>query len=219
MQQVVIFGLGPLANLLHHLIETTTDDYVVAFTVDAKYQTDALFCGKPVYAFEDIKEKLDSHGYKIFCAIGYSKMRARMEIFRRLKLAGWQFYSYISPTAVIDSSVTLGDNSVILDNVVIEPFCVVGDNNLIWSSVTLCHENVVGSHNFIAAGTVVGGCCRIGDLCFLGFNTVVIQNRIIADESLLGASSLILEDTVVAGKYIGSPAKIVGSHAETGILI
>jgi sugar O-acyltransferase (sialic acid O-acetyltransferase NeuD family) len=217
MQQLIIFGTGPLARLLHHLIETTTRDKVVAFTVDAAYKTYGQFEGKPVYAYQELEQHIATDNIKLLCAVGYSDMRARQQLFLRLKADGRRFYSYISPAAVVDSTVVLGDNSVIMANVVIEPFCVLGDNNLLWSSSTLCHDSTVGSHNFVAAGTTIGGCCRIGDLCFFGFNTVVIQQLHIADESLIGASALVLHDTVLAGKYIGSPARVVSTHQDTGI--
>ena len=217
MQHVVVFGTGPLARLLRHLIETTTGDKVVAFTVDAAYKTCEQFEGKPVYAYHELEQSLVTDDIKLLCAIGYSNMRLRQQLFLRLKADGWRFYSYISPAAVVDSSAVLGDNSVIMANAVVEPFCVLGDNNLLWSSSTLCHDSIVGNHNFVAAGTTIGGCCRIGDLCFFGFNAVVSQQLHIADESLIGASALVLHDTAFAGKYLGSPARVVSTHQDTGI--
>lgn len=217
MQQVIIFGTGPLARLLHHLIETTTEDSVLAFTVDAVYKTCEQFDGKPVYAYQQLEQHIVTGNIRLLCAVGYSDMRAREQLFLRLKADGRRFYSYISPAATVDSSVRPGENSVILANVVIEPFCVVGDNNVFWSSVTLCHDSIVGSHNFIAAGTTIGGCCQIGNLCFFGFNAVVVQQLHIADESLIGASALVLQNTEYAGKYIGSPARAVSTHPDSGI--
>ncbi|MBU0912331.1 MAG: acetyltransferase [Gammaproteobacteria bacterium] len=219
MQNVIIFGTGPLARLLHHLIETTTTDKVAAFTVDAEYKNGSEFEGKPVYAYEELEQRIATDGLRFICAVGYSSMRMRQQVFLRLKTDGRLFYSYISPSAVIDSSVMLGDNTIIFANVVIEPFCVLGDNNLFWSSCILCHDTKVGDNNFFAANSTIGGFCHIGNNCFFAFSSVITQNLTIEDESLIGASAVLLQSTARATKYLGNPARDVSRHSDIGITL
>lgn len=219
MRQVVVFGTGLLARLLQHFIETTTADRVVAFVVDAGYQAMSQFEGKPVYSYDEIDQRCQDQEWWFICALGYSNMRARQQVFTRLKADGRRFYSYISPQAKLDPTVVCGDNTIVFPNAVVEPFCQLGDNNIIWSSVVICHDTRLGSHNFLAANTTVGGCCRIGTLCFFGFGSVVIQELEIADESLIGAAAVVVRSTEAMTKYLGNPAKSVSQHELAGIRI
>lgn len=219
MQQLIIFGTGPLAKLLHHYIVTTTSDRVIGFTVDTLHFTTDEFDDKPVYNYDNIDKHIDTKETCFISAVGYASMRARKAVFQRLKADGRKLYSYISPSAVIDSSATLGENSIIFPLVVVEPFSRLGDNNMLWSGCTVCHDAVIGSHNFIAANATLGGFVSMGDCCFIGFNAVAVQHLTIADETLLGASALLLNSTLAATRYLGSPAKAVATHADSGILI
>ncbi len=80
----------------------------------------------------------------------------------------------VHPSAIIDDSVSLGDNVAIGANAVVEagvslgdnvqigPGCVigrnvtVGANTKIWANVTLYHEVVIGDDCLIQAGAVIG---------------------------------------------------------------
>jgi UDP-N-acetylbacillosamine N-acetyltransferase len=219
MQKLIIFGTGTLAKLLHHYIVTTTDDLVVGFTVDALHHDACVFDRKPVYEYESIDNSVDTSDIRFISAVGYASMRSRRSVFQRLKADGRQLYSYISPSAVIDSSAILGENSIIFPLVVVEPFCQLGDNNILWSGSTVCHDANIGSHNFIAANATLGGFISMGNCCFIGFNAVAVQHLSIADETLVGASALLLQSTDAATRYLGSPAKAVATHEDTGIVI
>lgn len=219
MQKLIIFGTGTLAKLLHHYIVTTTNNEVIGFTVDALQRDTDLFEDKPVYDYENIDKHIDSSDICFISAVGYASMRARRSVFRRLKADGRALYSYISPSAVIDSSAIFGENSIVFPLVVVEPFCRLGDNNILWSGSTVCHDAAVGSHNFVAAKATLGGFVSMGDCCFIGFNSVVAQHLTIADETLVGASALVLNSTAAATRYLGCPAKAVSTHVDKGIQI
>lgn len=59
----------------------------------------------------------------------------------------------------------------------------------------------------------------MGDLCFLGNAALTVNNINIRDETYMVSGTIILRDTETAGKYHGNPAKLIGRHADTGIII
>ena len=219
MSNIVIFGTGTLAKLMHHLIETTTHDSVICFAVNDNYKHQNMFEGKPVYSYESIGAEGFTENALFLCAIGYSNMRARKSIFERLKSDGRKFYNYISPHALLDETVTLGENNIIFHNANIEPFCAIGNNNIIWSSALICHDVECGDHNFFAANVTIGGFCKVKNLCFFGFSSTIIDNLEVSDETLVGATSLLLTSTSPSTKYIGNPATVTGTHFREGITI
>ena len=76
MDKVVIFGIGEMAKVAHYMFNRDTCFEVVAFTVDSKYIASSEFCGLEVVAFENICRKYPPNQYKLFVAVGPSRMNA-----------------------------------------------------------------------------------------------------------------------------------------------
>lgn len=216
---IIIYGKGDFAKLMYHYFDTDSSFKVVAFCVDKEYLNNDKFCNLPLISFEDLETKYPVDRFKAFVAIGYSNMRAKKIMFDKIKSKNYECINYISSKAIIDSSVKIGENNVILANTVIEPFVRVENNNIIWSSCNICHDVVIGSHNFIAAQTLIGGFSQIKNNCFMGFNSTIIHNVTLENETLVGVKSLVLKNTKSFTKYIGNPAKSISNHEEEGIKI
>ena len=219
MKEILIYGLGDFAKLVLHYFSKDINIKVVAFCADKEYIKEQKFCNLPVVSFEQLENLYSSEKYSIFVAAGYSFMRNRVIMYEKIKLKGYTCVNYISSQAVIDSTVEIGENNLILENCVIEPFTIIGNNNIIWSSCNICHDVNIESHSFIASQSLLGGFACVRDNCFLGFNSTVLQYVTLAKETLVGAKSLILSNTEEYSKYIGNPAINVGNHKENGISI
>jgi len=219
IRNIIIYGKSDFAKLMYHYLKNDTSYNVVAFCVDKEYFDENIYCNLPVIIFEDINKLYPSSSHKVLVAVGYSNMRARKIMFEKVKSKKYKCINYISSKAIIDESVSLGENNIILQNTVIEPFVQIGDNNIIWSSSNICHNVIIESHCFIAAQSVVGGFSIVKNNVFLGFNATILQNIVLEDETLVGAKALILKNTDKYIKYLGNPAKKISSHEEEGIRI
>ena len=219
MKEIFIYGIGDFAKLMLHYFKTDSSYNVIGFCADRKYINDEEFCKLPIISFEEINLIYPSNKYQVFVAIGYSNMRARKIIYNKIKSKNYQCVNYISSKAILANNIIIGENNVILENVVIEPFANIGNNNIIWSSSNICHNTKIHSHCFIAAQTLVGGFCEIKENCFLGFNSTVLQNIVLEDETLVSAKTLINKNTTKCTKYIGIPGKLISNHKDNGIQI
>jgi len=219
VNQLVIYGQGDFAKLMYKYFTDDSDIEVVAFCVDSNFREGNIFCELPMVNFDSINEIYPPAIYNIFIAIGYSNMRNRIHMYEKVKEKGYSCINYISSSANVDNTLIIGENNVIMQNVVIEPFVEIGNNNIIWSSCNICHNVTMTSHSFVAAQALIGGFVKINDNCFLGFNSTIIQNLVLADETLLATKSLLLKNTEKCSKYIGIPAKKVSEHIEKGIFV
>lgn len=217
--KIIIYGASNYAQLVHHYIQTTTYDEVVAYCVDKEYLTFNRLKGLPVIAFEEIESSFEKESHAMITAIGYSTMRARKTLFEKAKNKGYALTNYISPNANVDESATIGYNNIIMAGVHIEPFTTIGSNNVFWTSSVICHDAHVGDNCFFAAKSLIGGFSKINDGCFLGFNSTVLHNVTLEEETLVGANSLVLKNTTPFTKYIGSPAKATTKHQSVGIKV
>ncbi len=220
MKEIVIYGAGSFAKMMRLYLDRVEGQRVVAFSVDQEFMgEEGSFDGLPVVAFEDVQRLYPTDRFLMFVAVGYSTMRARKLMYDKARLKGYRFISYVDSSAIIDETVSIGNNNVILMGSILEAFSSLGDNNIIWASVIISHDVKVGSHCFFASQSLIGGNCYIGDNCFFGFNSTCIQDVNVGNESLVGAKSLVLSNTAEFSQNIGIPAKQVSSHRDTGIFI
>ncbi|KKL01186.1 acetyltransferase, partial [Rheinheimera mesophila] len=188
MKNIIIYGAGSFAKMMRLYLERIDGQKVIAFCVDRAFLgSNRNFDGLPVIAFEEIEQLYPNDCYYIFVAVGYSNMRSRKLMYERAKFKGYKFVNYIDGSAIVDETVVLGNNNIVLLGTIIEQNCIIGDNNIFWSSVVISHDVAIDSHCFFASKSLVGGNCQIGDNCFFGFNSVCVQDVVIGKESLIGA--------------------------------
>jgi len=218
-KQVIIYGLGPFAELMHYYFEFDGNCRIAGFCADKEYITRETLCDKPVRPFESVAETWPPDSHEMFVAIGYKRMRNRKMMFDKAKEREYRLANYISRRSIVYDNLELGENNVVMPHVHIEPFCRIGDNNIFWSDTLLGHNLTVGSHNYFSAKCILAGDAVIGDLCFVGNGAVLINKIDIGSESYILPGAVIMKSTKEAGMYMGNPAKCVGQHKEEGIVI
>ncbi|NOT83802.1 MAG: acetyltransferase [Methylococcaceae bacterium] len=218
-KKIIIYGAGPLAEIMYYHFTHDSEYEVVAFCLDKDYLTTAQFCHLPLVDFDAVTQLYPPSDFQMFVAIGYKKMRNRAIQFNKAKQKGYNLVNFVSQKAYVRENTQLGENNVIMSSCDIEPFVSIGNNNVFWTRTIIGHHAVIGNHNYISGGGGIGGNCTVGDLCFLGNAALMINNIKISDETYMIAGTIILKDTETASKYHGNPAKLIGRHADTGILI
>ncbi len=216
---IVIYGAGPLAKLMKYYFEEDSPAKVVAFSVDSAFRTDPTFCGCPVVPFEQIATDYPPSQVGLFVAIGYRNMRNRVLLFNRARSLGYDLRNYVSSRAITYPDLCIGENNVLMANVHIEPFASIGDNNLFSSDTLIAHEVKIGNGNYCAAKVLIGGNSKVQDSCFFGNGTVVINDVAIAAETQTFPGTVLVQNTKPHSKYLGNPARQIGTHEATGIVI
>lgn len=218
--EILIYGMSDFAKLIRVYLDRVENQKVVAYVADQAFiKQRKKFDELPLVAFEQVESLYPVKSFSMLVTVGYSNMRARKVMFDKAKKKGYQLVNYTSPSAIIDESVKVGINNIILQGAVIEPNVKIGDNNILWSTVNISHDVEMGSHSFFASQSLIGGYTKVSDGCFFGFGSTCVQNIHIGDESLIGAKSLVLKDTLPFSKNIGSPSKTLGFHEKEGICI
>jgi acetyltransferase EpsM len=212
--EIYIFGTNSLAKLIRRMIESEGQGKVLGFIVDEEYFHENQFDGLPVKIFSELKGN-----QKIISALGYSNMRLRYKNFLKIQQSSHENISFISKLAIVAKDVQLGQANIIFPGTQIEAMATIGNYNLLWSQSLVCHECVVGDGNYISANCVIGGLSRMGNNCFFGNSSSTINNIQIANETQVLPGTVLYEDTKVATKYLGVPARPIGDHIETGIII
>ena len=102
MGKVVIFGSGPIAEVIWSYLRSESDHEVVGFSVDAAYlKTTSLF-GLPVVPFEELERTFPPEDHGVYVAIGYGKLNTlRTAKLAEVEAKGYRAIGHVSPRAVV----------------------------------------------------------------------------------------------------------------------
>lgn len=196
MKDLVIFGIGDYARIASVYLERETERNIAAFTVDAEFLDRDELRGHPVVPYEDLLKTHPPKSFEMLVAIGFSGLnRARTDVFRRCKEAGYGIISHVSPSAHNIGAAEVGENTFVFEANVIQPFVSIGANCVLWSGNHIGHDSTIEDNCFLASHVVVSGNCHIGHSCFIGVNATLRDGVRIAPRCLIGAGAVILKDT------------------------
>lgn len=196
MEKVIIYGTGEYAEIVHYYLSRDSRFDVVAFCVESEFKNENSFCKLDVLKFEDIENHFSPQDYKMFIAIGYSKMNiAREQKYLDAKNKGYGFITYINPRTFVADNVEIGENCFILEDSTIQPFAKIGHNTIVWSGTHIGTRATVKENCFISSHVGLGGSTIVEKNSFLGLNSTIRDHLNIAKYTIVGAGAVILSDT------------------------
>jgi len=194
-RQIVVFGLGQIAELADFYFTHDSKYEVVGFTVDQSFLAQREFRGRPVVPFEQVTETFSPELFGFFVSVGYAQInKLRAEKVAAARAKGYRLVSYLSSHATVFPGFEVQENCFILEDNTIQPFARVGSNVTLWSGNHVGHHSIIEDDVFMASHVVVSGSAQIGQGSFVGVN-VTIRDRVrIGRHCVLGAGALVLED-------------------------
>jgi sugar O-acyltransferase (sialic acid O-acetyltransferase NeuD family) len=120
---------------------------------------------------------------------------------------GLSLPAIVSPTAVVNEPVAIGNGTVVMDGVVINPGTTIGELCILNTNATVEHDCTVGSYSHIAPGAVLCGGVTVGDETMIGTSACVLPGLYIASRCLIGAGATVTRDLTEPGVYLGNPAR------------
>lgn len=204
-ENIIIFGTSKVAEIVYSCIEDDKECKwnPVAFCVDKDYLSENEKLGLPVVDFEQIEKEYSPQEYKMIVAIGYHKMnKVRAQKCAEAEAKGYELVSFVHSGADVPTNVTIGKNTIILNNVSIGPFSRIGNNVCIYNNATVSHHAVVEDNVWMTSGSVIGGNSSVGKNCFLGISSTIAHNIHIGDNNFIGTNAVITKSTEDDSVYI-----------------
>jgi sugar O-acyltransferase (sialic acid O-acetyltransferase NeuD family) len=156
--------------------------------------------------------------HKALVMVGYSRLnRVRFELFERARELGYEFASYVHPSAVVAHTAKIHQGAVVMANSTVEPHAEVLPNTVVWANCVVGHHSKVGPHAWISAGTIVAGNVKIGERSFVGVGSVISDSVEVGDLNFIGAGAVVTKSTTGDSVYFGvSASKFPYSAVEYG---
>ncbi len=193
MPDIVLFGVGQIAEVAKAYLDWEGSHRVVAFTVNAAYRTQETKDGLPVVAWETLEISHPPGQVSLFCPISYRGVNQyRKDRFLEGQQRGYDFISFIHPKAYYYGT-PVGLNCFIMEACILQPCTTIGDNCILWSGSHIGHHTTIRSHSFVATATV-GGSADVGERCLLGGKCSVRDNVRLGEATVVGATAYVDRD-------------------------
>lgn len=202
MADVVVYGTGDVARLVHAFLTHDSPHRVVAFCLDRDRITESRFLDLPLVAFDTVTDRYPPATTQMMIAVGFQRVNeVRAEKFHQAKEMGYHLARYVSSSATVWRDVPMGENCIVMERNVIQPFARIGDDVILGPANSIGHHVEIGDHAFLASQVDLSGRVVVEERCFLGANATVRDGIRIGRSSVIGANVQIMKDTAERQVY------------------
>jgi sugar O-acyltransferase (sialic acid O-acetyltransferase NeuD family) len=203
MTQIVIFGNGKIADVVHSSIGDNPDLSIAGFTCDRAHMNGTRFHGLPLVPFEEAETAFPPSRFAMLIAVGYQNLNSlRAERCGQAQAKGYRLASWISPRAYVPQDCTVGANCFIMEGASLQPYARLGHDVFVWSGAVVGHHATIGDHAWLASNCTISSTANVGAHCFVGVNAAIGHGISIGARSIVGAGAIITHDTAENGVYV-----------------
>jgi sugar O-acyltransferase (sialic acid O-acetyltransferase NeuD family) len=207
MEKIIIIGAGGHAKCLINIIQKIKRFKILGYVnaEDKGAILDVKFLGTDQMLPVFIKK---TKGLSAAIGIGYVEVSdRRKDMFNKLKKLGYKLPAIVSPDAIINKNVQIGDGTLVCDGVVINVDTKIGKGVILNTRCSVDHDCVIEDFVHVCPGAVLSGGVVVGELTLIGVGASIVQYKTIASRCLIGAGAVVVKDCQKSGTYVGIPAK------------
>lgn len=207
MTPIVLIGGGGHAKVVSALVAKSGKYRVVGYIALAAGAVPSTF--SPYLGDDTALPGLVANGRIAGAVLGIGIIDVddgRAALRKRLLALGLALPSIVSPMAVINTDVVIGDGTVVMDGVVINPGSRIGECSIINTHATVEHDCTIGDCSHIAPGAILCGGVSVGAQSIIGAGACVLPGVRIGTCCLVGAGATVTRDLAEPGIYMGRPA-------------
>ena len=193
MKKIAIIGAHTNARVIYYMIKKYNLFEVACFAVDKEYlHGEKEYLGLPLIAIDELPKYISKETDYVFIGVLWNNLNSdRRHLYEKMKCLGYKFVNVISPTAVIQEEVKLGENILICDNAIIECNTSIGDDTYIHGGAFVSESCNIGRHCFLGIKSLTAGAVTLGDQCFVGVGATLFDEVKIGEKCVIGARTII----------------------------
>ncbi len=165
--------------------------------MDRLYLRERSVLDLPVLPFDEIGTDFPAADFEMLVVVTYQGVSNQWLLRDKsiqAKQRGYRLYSYVDPSASVDSTAALGENTIVCPHAIVEPFSRIGNGVIVRTGVYVGHDCEIGDYCFVAPRASLSGFARIKPHVFIG-NSATVRDRItVGEEAVIGAGVTVLRD-------------------------
>ncbi len=208
MEKILIIGGGGHAKVIISILKKLNLYDIMGYT-DLENKGEIL--GVPYLGNDESLNSLFSNGV-INAVIGLGQIKSsalRRKIVDICKHIGFNLPTIVSPNAIINEDVDIGNGTVVMDGVTINSGSTIGECSIINTNASIDHDCTIGDFTHIAPGVTLSGEVNVGNDVLIGTGSNIIQQINITDKTIISAGSTVLKSINKKGVYRGNPANLI----------
>lgn len=150
----------------------------------------------------------DSQGLTPFI-VSIGQNATRRKVVEKLTTQGASFGIAIHPSAIISSSVRIGEGTVIMGGAIINCASEIGRHCIINTGASIDHECQIGDFSHISPHATLCGNVSIGEGTWIGAGSTIIQGVHIGRWCVIGAGSVVTRDVPDGYLAVGNRCKLI----------
>lgn len=213
-QKLIIVGSSGHAKVLVDIFEKAGGFEILGFIDSFRTKGETTLGYEVLGSEESLPYLFSEHaGCKLFIAVGDNWTRKL--IFDRIMsmVPGVEFATAIHPAAQIGKDVIIGQGVAIMAGAVVNSSTTVGDFSIINTNTSLDHDCRIGEFSSLAPGVTTGGGVVIGAFSAIGIGATLSHRITIGTHTVIGAGALLLDSCGDLQLLFGVPAKVVRSRS------
>ena len=208
MDNVIVIGSGGHAKVVIDILQTMGDVFILGITSNSIPKGEKFNTIEVLGDDESIVNTFDKSKVKLAMGLGgYRDNSLRTNVYEKMKSFGFTFINAIHPHSFISQSCKLGEAVTIFPGVILNTEVSIGNNSIIATSATIDHETIIGDNVLVSAGVTIGAYSKIGNQSLLALGAKVISGLIIGENTLIASGAVVVSDTFPNSQMFGLPAK------------
>ena len=208
-KKLILIGGGGHCKVVISILKKLRNFEIVGI-VD-NYKVESSIEGIKIIGIDNDLEDFFKSGIKnALITVGSIKNNSkRYKLFTLAKNIGYKFPIIVSPDAIVDSSVSIGEGTVIMPGCIINISTSFGKNCIVNSGAIVEHDCKIRDHCHLAPGVHISGSVEIDELSFIGIGSTIIQGVKVGKNVTIGAGSVIIKDIPDNAVVVGNPGKVI----------
>lgn len=197
-KKVIIIGFGGHGRVIADIVNSGSDE--LEGFLDDNQNKDAYGC-RYLGKTDDCVKFCDC---SFIIGIGDNYLREKIAE----KYSQLDFYTAISPSAVISDYAKVGKGTCVMPNCVINSGAEIGNHCIINTSAVVEHDCKIGDFVHVSPRAAIAGTVSVGARTHIGIGVSVRNNISICSDCIIGAGGAVVKDINKSGIYVGVPAKM-----------
>lgn len=207
MKKLILIGDSGHSKVINDIVKSD-NQYTVVANLDDKYQEEAISDQVLKAPIDKINELLKKDStLKVIIAIGSNIVRKK--IVNKLLLDSDRYLSLIHPTAIVSSSVKLGQGTVVMPNAIVHADSKIGNHSIINTNSVIEHDCLVEDYVHISPSATLTGGVKVGEGTHIGAGSTIIPTRQVGGWSTIGAGAVVTSNISANTTAVGVPAKVI----------
>lgn len=206
MEDIIVIGGGGHAKVVISILKKIDRFNIIGYSELENYGQllNISYIGNDNLVIEKYADK----SLNVILGVGQIKStELRKHLVEKYINAGFNFPAIISPHAIVNESVVIGNGTIVMDNVIINTGSKIGNYSILNTSSTIEHDCNIGDYVHIAPGTTLSGEVIVGNSTFIGAGSTIANSVSVSENCIIGAGSLVRKDISQSGLYVGNPIK------------